>query len=295
MNIVGLENCGNSCYLNSAIQTLYSIKEYREGILNYKIIKNNKEHKVINIIKKVFKLIDISNNRLNNKSNKYISSNKICSLFEELHNTCFYSIGIKWGQQADSQEILSFIIDKTCELLNLKKIFSFNLITSSYCKINNIKINKENRSEESLLLSLPLYKKCNSILKLINEYEKTEKLETSLSRCSKLKTSYRKLNINIPEKNKYLFIQLKRFNYKKGEIEFIDRKIQVNHKIKLSNKKFILKNCILIKDNHYICAIYKNCKLIRVYNDIICSNNLGNFELNKNGYIFIYEKELNKK
>ena len=31
---IGLENCGNSCYMNSAIQMLLSINEYREYIIN---------------------------------------------------------------------------------------------------------------------------------------------------------------------------------------------------------------------------------------------------------------------
>jgi ubiquitin C-terminal hydrolase len=77
MNIVGLQNCGNSCYLNSAIQSLHEIKEYRDRILGYKINKNNKEHNFISIIKKIFKLME--------QSDKYVSENKICPLFEKIH------------------------------------------------------------------------------------------------------------------------------------------------------------------------------------------------------------------
>ena len=71
-------------------------------------------------------------------------------------------------RQADAQEMFSFIIDETCESLNLKDIFSFMTTSTTECKrknnnkdVNNeiieeIKRNKEEKKENNLLLSLPI-------------------------------------------------------------------------------------------------------------------------------------------
>jgi hypothetical protein len=226
-------------------------------------------------------------------SNKYVSEDKICPLFEKLHNICLYSSGIKWGGQTDSQEMFSCIIDKTCEFLNLKDMFSFNLVTSSYCEDGNIETNKENRKEECLLLPLELYKNCNSLLELIHEYKTPEILETPLARCTDLKNSYRKLDISIPPENKYLIIQLKRFYYDK-RFKFNSRKIDIQHIINISNSKYVLDSCILRiggdSGGHYVCAIYRNGKLVRVYNDSRVTNNLEYFKLEEHGYLFVYRK-----
>ena len=63
-NSIGLQNCGNTCYMNSAIQMLYSINEIREYIINENmnnvILKNLKKYfwksikKILNILIIIF-------------------------------------------------------------------------------------------------------------------------------------------------------------------------------------------------------------------------------------------------
>ena len=288
-NSTGLENCGNSCFMNSAIQMLYTIDEYRDLLLDSKINKSSPIH----ALQTVF--TEINTAKINHKTS--VNENILEKLYKIIHKS--FPEKLRWGAQGDSQEFLSYLIDETIKYFNneiTKNLFLFDLESVSYCKSNNVKSNEENHIDESLLLSLDLYDKKNNfnLNNLVKKYTNVEKLETQLSRCVKTNKSYIKKNIIIPAQNKYLFIQLKRFSYINGALKFNDMEISINQTIKINNSNYSLLGVIFRKgsDNsgHYIYATYSNGKLHKVYNDSRVNTNLYDFTLDNHAYILLYIK-----
>ena len=280
---VGLENCGNSCFMNSAIQMLFAIDEFREFILQSSINKSQ----VLSALQNIFKLMK--------SSKSYVQSNSLINSFKILQKS--YPENIPWGGQGDSQEFLSYLIDQVDAI---KILFKCELDTSSYCKNNNNIITKEEvRKDPSLLISLDI-SKGNSLSDLIDQYRNVEKLDKSsgLSRCSQ-NNSYIENNIVIPKNNKYLFIQLQRSIYTQRGQQFVDKKINIEQHIKINNTKYTLLNVILRTGSntsgHYINATYKDGKLFKVYNDAHVSQNLGNFTLDNHAYILVYIRDRDSK
>jgi ubiquitin C-terminal hydrolase len=84
MNITkhkGIHNIGNTCYMNSVIQGLFSINAFR----NYLLDKNYTKY-LYNNIKKKLNQNDIYDENIINKLQKYSLINALSELFEELNN-----------------------------------------------------------------------------------------------------------------------------------------------------------------------------------------------------------------
>lgn len=307
----GLPNFGNTCFINSALQLLYSISEVKDFIINFN--ENNKSSSIINSLKKIFLLL--SKNSV--ISNYYIIDNDILNLYKKSMNN-----GIKSSKripQQDSQEFLSNIIDYLCETSgNLKEYFIYYFKTISYCKnSNNTIYGQTPRDDISLLLSLEIPELNNITLQyLINNQILQEKesdtnitnnvnqpngKKIALKRCSEGHKSYRLTTIDIPDNNKYMMIQLKRMKYISiRESIFLDKYIYINKKItfprnnEIDKVNYILIGAILktgtVNSGHYIYVTFNNGRISKVYNDDMVSNQLGNFNINKNAYILLYKK-----
>ena len=287
-NSVGLENCGQSCYMNSALQMLYSINEYRDFILNNNLNNNLNNSSTVSIIKKIFKLI-----QTNKGSSIRIKRDILQPIYKILYKQIFKENNT-FGSQQDSEQILSFIIGQTSDLYILS-IFSFQLIKDTYCRKNNVNNNLQQMFETTHILLLAVTKNYtnaikNSLTELIKYFEIDEKLNVKLNRCGNSNT-HTKLTIKIPEENKYLFIQLKRLF-----VDFyFDKDINIEQQLYINNNIYILIGVILRKGSqksgHYIYATFKNNKIHKVYDDESVYNNLKyGFELNKHSYILLYKK-----
>ena len=301
---VGLKNFGNTCYINSALQMLFSIDEYREFILN-----SNFKNPTIASLKKIFKMMS------DPKKEKYIKKFEkyIIVLFIEFN----YSVNEEkiYGKQDDSEEFLSFLKSKTTNDLNFSKLYSYYDNISKYCKLVNNISNKNDYKVISYIFKVHLTKKIinlNGKLKkkielidLINNEFNEKKIDHSerLFRCSEKKlNTCEKTDINIPEENKYLFIQLLRMKFNKNHesYSFITDEIIINKNINLDNKEYFLLGAIVknggYKSGHYVYVTFKNGEIYKIYNDSsINSNNLeeNGFNLNKNSYILLYKKKEN--
>ena len=270
----GIPNCGNSCFMNSVFQMLYSINNFRDKILDY-----NKKSKNIEEIKKIFTLLN-KNNKIKQK-NIIISYEKLYKLFT---NENLY-------KQQDAAEFLMKILILFEKEENIKKIFTFNIIRNSFClKIKtNKKIQEEEKTDKNFNILL-LDIKENSIQKNIEFFEKPE--QVNLSRCSKSETSYITNLIEIPENNNYLIINLKRYNNNRT---FNNKFIEINHNIEINENKYFLIGTIFksgsANSGHYVYCTYKNGKINFTYNDNkVYDHEHSSMELNKNAYILLYKK-----
>jgi len=318
---VGLENIGNSCYMNSALQMLYSINEYRDLIFNTKFTNDT-----IDILKQIFILIKFNN------STNYIKKHELINLYGNLYKEIYQKIfGIDkifhggkleqkkpnivqkinkknsvFGSQQDSHELLTYIIANTFDSNNFDtNFFSFELIDGKYCSKNGSVNDLETQSDKVNFLELPVLLEDrtiigNSISELIKNFITNEKLgvEEQIHRCSDNgKDSYKKLDIKIPEENKYLFIQLKRLlkNFKLGIELYFDGNINIDYQLYIDGNRYDLIGVILrsgsYRSGHYIYTTIKNGKIHKVYDDESVFDNLRDWnKLEKHAYVLLYRK-----
>ena len=134
--ILGLSNVGNSCYMNSALQCLFSTKELSEFFLYY--FDNNLINKE-NILGTggvlTLAYINLLLAYSNMTNNKYISP----QLFKTILGNC--SSKFEGNEQEDSHEFITYLIDILHEDLNKVKYDPNN-------NEKNALIQKENNNDE---------------------------------------------------------------------------------------------------------------------------------------------------
>ena len=270
--------------MNSVLQLLYSIDDFREEIL-----KLNKESDVISCIKNIFEL-------LKKTTNEYVKEEEIIECYKILYR--LIEKGGELYKQQDAQELLSEILNKfDFNYPNITDIYSFEITTETYCLTSN------STSKEKLNINNPVMypfisldikkeKEELTLIDLIDNFMEPLKLDNKekLSRCNS--NSYTKNIINIPENNRYLIFHLKR--YKEGSDKFNKSSINIDKKIELLSNTYILVGAVLKsgteKGGHYVYATYSNGDLYKVYNDLTIHTKYSNMTLNKNSYILLYKR-----
>ena len=274
----GLQQCGNSCFMNSVLQLLYSIDEFREEILNLSVNRNSN---IIFCIKNIFELL--------NETSTYVKQKELKVCYEVLYK--LIEKGSLYKQQ-DAEELLSKILDKfdfRYTYPSITDIYSFEIVTESFCTLSKNKLNINNPVKYPYI-SLNL--KGKTLQDLINNFMKPSKLDNNekLLRCNN--DSYIREIINIPENNKYLIFHLKR--YKEGSDKFNKTSININSELNIIDNKYILVGAVLKsgseKSGHYVYATYYNGELYRVYDDSTIHTKYSIMTLNHNSYILLYRR-----
>jgi hypothetical protein len=207
--------------------------------------------------------------------------------------------------QEDATEVLNIILDNFPD--DYKNIFIFNTLSKTYCEKNNKIYGNSEKKESSNILSLqlnPPNASHYSLSQLINEYTIKEKLNSNLEQCEINSSSYKKIDIGINKHNKYLFISLIRSKVITSQFKnrtedfkqiYVTKKVNIEYQLKINNNKYKLIGVILksgtAEHGHYIyCTIKKNI-LHKIYDDDQVYNKLkGNFNLEKNSYVLLYNK-----
>ena len=321
---IGIQNTNNLCFINSVLQMLYSIPDIRVFIL-----KSNTNDNVINSLKEIFNLLS------NNKS--FIRIDEIEEAILYLHNITEFKETVKnrFGKdititlnfkktkeikQQDAEQFYSKIINILFDNPYLQELFTFEYITSSYCREFNKKniYDRSNLTNNYTLLSLNISdykdKKKNMTLEdlirfnfeeefLGNNCYLTKKINGVVGkRCKEKNINCKETSINIPVKNKYLVIQLARMAFHKVMNNFIygfiDDNINIKNTLNINNNNYSLIGSILryssdksSNSGHYIYVTYKDNKIKKVYNDEKVTEFLNEpFNLNKHSYILLYIK-----
>ena len=254
--LTGLNNLGNTCYLNSGLQLLFKCK-----LLNQLLLNNEINNNFLNGYKKTIE--DYYREDVNILGPRIII-NSLCSEYNQFTNFI----------QADSSEFLVCIfelLEKNFNLLENKlytKCNNSNLLEFLFdCKIkSNIKCSITNeifeRNENDKILSLPIPNKENiTFMDCLNEYFKEEELiddnQYYNEKINRKVNATKKLVItNYP---KYMFFSFKRFT---NLVNKLDNDISIDNTYNFDNNEYYLIGFIVhigsVGGGHYISCIKEN-------------------------------------
>jgi ubiquitin C-terminal hydrolase len=265
---IGLENFGNTCYINSIIQCLYHILLFRDNLILENSSKSiTKSLKDLFLKLKTTKRVTVSPNDLVSSLKKEFSS------FRNFNHQ-------------DAQELFSFMMNDIIHDLSIvktgepgkkvnswvQKLFIGTTLTKTTCLTCE---NVTSRNEEFLDLSLEIH---GDLLDCLREFEKYEILE-GLNKfycegeCSGSYQEARK-RIFIQNFPPVLVIHLKRFKYSSEQEKFVKIKDYVPYPLELNlgNRPYNLVSvCIHIgsgaHSGHYVSIVKKNQEWFLVDDD----------------------------
>lgn len=312
-----LDNCGNTCYMNSVIQFIYSIPN-----LNYDdIIKNSTNNAFVNNFYKLLKfMVDNTNNieyKYKDKNNENIIdctnvidniNNSTDQTYTTLKYITNYHCETRDKNDINKQDDASHYLFLFIEVIENIKLIKNEEFIINY-ELENI-LDKEgfekkiNFTQTNILDIIDLNLNINNLQDFINYYIDYEEY-VSLTDDNYNIWNYTKNNINtiynitnyiIKHKyivnSEYLIIYLRRFDTESKTK--IDKKININKIIYIDNEyykllSYIVHNGTSINGGHYVCYSVYNYNKIHYFSDTThtITNNYDDLE---NAYILLYQK-----
>ena len=289
-NTCGLNNIGNTCFMNSALQLLVNCTVLTKFMLN-----NDFKSKKLNCYKQFLK---------DYCCNGVITPNTVKLMVSD-QNSIFYGY-----EQQDAHEFLVFLLDIISEELIkehksnpnnvlgidmadlVKLIFNTNITSIIYCEDTDDK--SKTKAAENIL-SLAIGNNKTSLEECLEKFQKIEHLNGDQKwfndKDSKYYDAYKRLYIK--SYPKYLIIHFKRFNYTRFSSKN-NTEIEMKENINLKNDNFMLRAIVYHMGNtgggHYISLVNKNNKWMLCNDSSISEiSDISNY-INK-GYIYLYAKD----
>ena len=313
----GLKNISTTCYLNSVIQIMFMIPEFRFLILSLNDGKDKIKGELVDD-NNLFHQLQILFTKLLLISDPYIVPNEFFISLKDPNNILFSNL----NGQKDSQEFYLYLCDKIEDLIKeipkerflIKNFFGGKLVHISKCpSCNNISKNFE--IFKSISVEVDKYK---TLEESLDKYISSEKIKDyECSSCKKKVTINRESKISLLPN--YLVIHLKRLvnNVETNKIVKINSRFEFPLKLNISkyfykdeennnkeiNYDYVLKGINIhmgdAENGHFESIIREEKEKWYEFNDTIINefdiNNLekncfGGNDKNKTAYLLFYEK-----
>ena len=289
----GIENYGNSCFVNAALQFIYHISTVREYLINNFTLDQNLDHlQVLNARQSALGVSKCLNPHLNRQILQSLSV-----IFIE--KSKFNPIDMKKLKINNNVPIIDILysvsktIDKTFTFYQQQDSSQFliSMLEAFECFANNEQI-------DNIVNSYRLFEHLNSKYTMPKVIMLT--INQQRSHIQKLITEQQPNIYYIDNNNQYIIIIIARMNY--DQINMKTNKLTTNiipdKEIVFDTCKFQIDGCILhtgeASGGHYIFIKYINDNLISVYDD--GQNLLVNIDendrqyINRNGYVYLYKR-----
>lgn len=274
--ITGLQNMGNTCFINSSLQLLFNCHN-----LVSTIVKSENDNETLKKYKQTF-------NDYFNETTNTLGPLILYKRYQKLNNNYF---GIS---QEDAHEYLTFIIDDIDELskdIDIKNLFQISMISKVNCEECK-HFSKVNILEKILCLSIDNCKTLEDCFqKLYNKETLDNDNKWFCDKCNKKVCSNKETYID--KISNYFIICLNRFVFN-------------NNNISKNNNNIIFPNIIFtnyelrgiiyhmgnINGGHYVCSITRDGQKWFLIDDInIIETTYEKLEkINNNAYILLYHK-----
>jgi ubiquitin C-terminal hydrolase len=303
----GLNNHGNTCFFNSALQNIMRCSVFINFINNLKIEHSEaytpNGYELIEIFKDFIK-------EYKNNSNSAISPIKLVKYYCKINNR------YRLGSQEDADEVITYFIGEIDDIIKkeIKEGRAENIIIKGDITLDKMidylfgihikTVNKCSKCHKSFSNNSIEYKisvgiNSDNLNEIIDNYSKVQELSgDNQYDCENCKTKVDAIRCEkIIKTPKYLHIQLKRFENNGRRLSKIDDEVKINTKIKINDSEYKLRGSVhhmgSINGGHYIYHYNKNKS--DNFEDWICLNDSGISDKNvKNdinrGYIFLYVK-----
>lgn len=279
----GLNNLGNTCYLNSGLQMLMQNEDLCNMIRAFKD-KSEILNKLSNFINEYH---DGKQNSLSPTIVKELASDR---------NSIFTGF-----QQQDSSEFIVFLLDfintevnKVCSAKNLiDKIFELEITTSTKCKVLSC-LTKSNNIEKSTILMLNVNSNCSTLDDCYNFSKQRVKLEGDekyyCEKCEKKRIASQRKDITKWPKN--LIVWIRRYQQIGNRLSKYTQQIQVPVEWRNNYKlRGVVFHSGSLYGGHYVYAGLNDNEWY-LFNDSSVSKLDNNALVNivNNGYIYYYDK-----
>jgi hypothetical protein len=291
----GLTQCGNTCYLNSALQMLSYIPEFAETVFD--IHASNED-----ILKRRRRVLDILSKLYSSKTPINLQEGGELSVFDVI----FEDLSRDRHEQQDAGEFIQLLITRL-ELEPIVKYFNYTRTDSIQCQSGQLEgtESKEPIRTEDVILRLDLPRESTSVQDLLNTVQNKRDTVYDVEDCIDPRNpgnprgvASRTTTYSLDDANRYLIIQLTRFDLHGDKIQV---GIQTDARIQFLGKSYSLYGSILhrgnsIKSGHYIFMkikgdlesgiIYDDETVVPI--DHIYTSNYNGITLNNNSYLLMY-------
>jgi ubiquitin C-terminal hydrolase len=235
-----LANLGNTCWLNSALQSIFRIQELKDYFLSDKYksdINNTPEAEFVEAFASLFKLLLNGHTAIRPKTihrlfskfcdsfsgmGQHDSSEAIVKILEILHTGLSYKARIELqdgpSDQLKIQSIVAFKASHEKSYSFIVQLFFGQLISRTTCgSCNSISI----KFDPFNLLSIPINDQTDKLVDCINLYVKEEQMDTQnmlfCKKCNALCLG--KIQKRVYRRPIILWLSLNRFNYQGRKID----------------------------------------------------------------------------
>jgi hypothetical protein len=277
----GLVNCGNSCYINSALQLLFSIGSFRENI-----IKSLLTEDIIQALKQIF--IELSKSGNNPVDIENIIINGKTAL-----NILLNVITESKGKMGDATELFNKLFEYEILKTFIKNIEFTQTITRTSTSRTDIS-SSVNTSSNIYTISLEEFEGTGTInfQQLLNSTFEKENQKTQFRTNTGELIILDKEN-RLIEPNKYLIINVNRYNFEDDKREKIDKRLTIEPEITIKDTVYVLLGFIQYPPAHYVFTrCYKQDNEIKfiTYDDSTIIEGYGGFDPTQTAITFLYGK-----